>query len=147
MDRVLLVVAIAFFYSSSSLAADQDQYSVGFQHTLANYHENGFDGAKPTAWVGKDGQLTNENVALEEKSVDDSLDSSSASGTGIGMGVTPLFDTYGVIRTSSSHDKSTYVALGFIADELTMDEADASDSRDKKRIFLWLRRKQLIIQF
>jgi hypothetical protein len=36
-----------------------------------------------------------------------------------------------VIRASSNHDKSTYVALGFIADELTMDEAGTSDSRDE----------------
>lgn len=81
--------------------------------------------------MGNYGQLANENVALEEKSVDDSLDSSSAPGTSIGMGVTPLFDTYGVIRASSNHDKSTYVALGFISDELTMDEAGTSDSRDE----------------
>jgi hypothetical protein len=122
----------AYLYSSPLLAADEDQASGAFQYTVASYHEDGVDGAKPGAWVDNYGQLTYENVALEEKSVDDSLDSSSsAPGTGIGMGVTPLFDTYGVIRASSSHDKSTYVALGFIADELTMDEAGTSDSRDK----------------
>jgi len=121
----------AHLYSSPSLAADEGRASGAFQYTVVSYHEDELDGAKPGAWVDNYGQLTYENVALEEKSVDDSLDSSSTPGTGIGMGVTPLFDTYGVIRTSSSHDKSTYVALGFIADELTMDEADASDSRDK----------------
>ena len=122
----------AYLYSSSSLAADQDRASGASQYTVAFYHEDGVDGAKPGAWVGNYGQLANENVALEEKSVNDSLDSSSsAPGTGIGMGVTPLFDTYGVIRASSSHDKSTYVALGFISDELTMDETGTSDSRDE----------------
>ncbi len=131
MDRVLLVVAIAFFYSSSSLAADQDQYSVGFQHTLANYHENGFDGAKPTAWVGKDGQLTNENVIIKKTPVYDWLDHrSSTPETGIGVGVAPMFDSHAVFRTSSNHDKSTYVVLGFVSDELTMDEAGTLDSRD-----------------
>ena len=121
----------AYLYSSPSLAADEAQASGGFQHTLASYHEDGFDGAKPIAWVGKYGQLTNENVTIEESSVDASLDRrSSALGAGIGMGVTPLFDTYGVFRTSSNHDNSTYVALGFISDELTMDEAGTSDSRD-----------------
>jgi hypothetical protein len=114
------------------LAADEDRASGAFQYTVISYYEDGVDGAKPGAWVGNYGQLANENVALEEKSVNDSLDSSSsAPGTGIGMGVTPLFDTYGVIRASSSHDKSTYIALGFISDELTMDEDDTSDSRDR----------------
>lgn len=113
------------------MAANEDRASGAFQYTVASYHEDGVDGAKPGAWVGNYGQLANENVALEEKSVDDSLDSSSAPGTSIGMGVTPLFDTYGVIRASSNHDKSTYVALGFISDELTMDEAGTSDGRDE----------------
>ena len=122
----------AYLYSSPSLAADEGRASGAFQYTVVSYHEDELDGAKPGAWVDNYGQLTYENVALEEKSVDDSLDSnSSAPGTGIGMGVTPLFDTYGVVRASSSHDKSTYVALGFISDELTMDEAGTSDSRDK----------------
>ena len=120
-----------YLYSSPSLAADEDRASGAFQYTVISYYEDGVDGAKPGAWVCNDGQLANENVALEEKSVNDSLDSNSASGTGIGMGVTPLFDTYGVIRASSSHDKSTYLALGFISDGLTMDEDDTSDSRDE----------------
>ena len=121
----------AHLYSSPSLAADEDQASGAFQYTVVSYHEDEFDGAKPGARVDNYGQLAYENVALEEKSVDDSLDSNSTPGTGIGMGVTPLFDTYGVIRASSSHDKSTYLALGFIADELTMDETDTTDGRDK----------------
>jgi len=131
MDRILLVVAIAFLYSSSSLATDQDRASGGFQYTLVSYHENGFDGAKPTAWVGKYGQFTNENVTIEEKAFDDLLDRrSSTLGTGIGVGVTPLFDTYGADRTSSNSDKPTYVVLGFISDELAMDEAGTLDDRD-----------------
>jgi len=48
------------------------------------------------------------------------------------MGVAPLFDTYGVIRARSSQDKSTYIALGFISDELTMDAATTSENRDKE---------------
>jgi hypothetical protein len=102
-----------------------------FQYSPVTYHEDGFDGAMPTAWVGKYEQLANEDVIIEERSVDDWLDrGSSTPGTGIGMGVTPLFDTYGVFRTSGNQDKSTYVALGYFSDELTMDEADTSDYRD-----------------
>jgi hypothetical protein len=122
----------AYLYSSPSLAADEDQASGAFQYTVASYHEDEFDGAKPIAWLGNYEQLADENLALDEKSADDSLYSiSGTSGTGIGMGVTPLFGRYGVIRASSSHDKSTYIALGFLSDELTMDEAGTSDNRDE----------------
>jgi hypothetical protein len=131
MERILLVVAIAFLYSSASLAADEDRATGGFRYTLVNYHEGVFDGAKPTAWVGKYGQLTNENVTIEEKSLIDSQDRiRSVLGTSIGLGVAPFYGTYGVFRTSTNLDKSTYVAVGFILDELTMDEAGTSDSWD-----------------
>jgi hypothetical protein len=131
MERILLVVAIAFLYSSASLAADEDRASGGFQYTLVNYHEDVFDGATPTVWVGKYGQLTNENVTIEEKSLNDSQDRiRSVLGTSIGLGIAPFYGTYGVFRTSTNLDKSTYVAVGFILDELTMDEADTSDSWD-----------------
>jgi hypothetical protein len=120
-----------YLHSSPSLAAAEDQASGAFQYTLVSFLEDELDRAKPGARVDNYGQLKDENVVLEEKLVDNSLASSSTPGTGIGMGVTPLFDTYGVIRASSSHDKSTYLALGFISDEFTMNEADTSDSRDK----------------
>lgn len=133
MEKILFLVAIALLYSPSSLAADEDRTSATFQPILVTYHEDGFDGAKQTAWIGKYGPLTNENVVIKERSVDDSLDRiSSALGTNIGQGVAPLFGTYGVFRTSSNHDGSTYVAMGFILDELTLDEAGRSDSRDDK---------------
>jgi hypothetical protein len=119
------------FYSSPSLVAGEDRAPEGFQYTLASYHEDEFDGAKSTAWMGKDGQLVNENVTIEERSVDDWLSHrSSAQGTEFGLGVTPLFGSYGVVRAGGSSNKSTYVALGFIADELTMDETGTSNSRD-----------------
>ena len=121
----------AYLYSSPSLAANEDQTPEAFQYTVISYHDDMVDGAKPGALVDDHGQHTYENLVLEEKSVDGSQDASSTPGTGVGMGVAPLFDTYGVIRASSSHDKSTYVALGFISDELTMDEDDTSDSRGK----------------
>jgi len=123
----------AYLYCSPSLAADQGRASGASQYTVASCHEDGVDGAEPGTWVGNYGQLANENVAIEENSVNDSLDSSS-SAPGIGMGVTPLFDTYGVIRASSGHDKSSYVVLGFISDELAMDETGTSDSRDESAI-------------
>jgi hypothetical protein len=117
--------------SSPSLAADEGPASGAFQYTVVCYHEDELDGTKPGAWLENHEQLTYGIKALEETAVDDSLDSSNIPGTDIGMGVTPLFDTYGVIRASTGHDKSTYVALGLISDALIMDEADTSGSRDK----------------
>jgi len=123
----------AVLLASSGVYAGSEA-SDGFQYTPVSYHEDGFDGAKQTSWAGKYGQLTNENVIIDERSVDDWLDRrSNTPGNGIGMGVAPLFDTYGVFRTSGSHDKSTYVALGYISDEFTMDEAGTSDSRGDDR--------------
>jgi hypothetical protein len=124
----------SYHYSSPSLAADEGQAAEAFQYTVISYHEDEFDGAKSGVRVDDYGQLTHENVAREEKSIDDSLNVSSTPGTGLGRGVAPLFDTYGVIRASSSHDQSTYVALGFISDELIMDEDDTSNSSDKNAL-------------
>jgi len=131
MDRIQLVIAIAFLYSSSSFAADKDRASVEFQYSLVSYHEDGFNGAKPTAWKSKSGQLTNESMAIEDRSLNDSLDRKvSVLETSIGFGVAPFYNTHSVFRTSSSDDNPTYFAVGFIIDELAMDEAGSSDSLD-----------------
>ena len=123
----------AVLLTSSGVYADSEA-SDEFQYTPVSYHEDGLDGAKQTSWADQYGQLTSENVTIDEISVDDWLDRrNNTLGNGIGMGVAPLFDTYGVFRTSGSHDKSTYVALGYISDELTMDEAGTPDSRDDNR--------------
>ena len=130
MDRILLVAGIVFLYSSPSLAANEDRTSQRFQYTLVNYHVNGIDEAKPIAWVGKYGLLANENVIIEERSVDDWLDRrGSTPDTGIGVGVVPWFDSYGVFRTSSTQDKPTYIVLGFVTDEFAMDQAGSPYSR------------------
>jgi len=105
--------------------------SDGFQYSLVSYYEDGFEGAKPTVWMGEYEQLEKEDVTIEERSVDDWLNlRSNTPGKGIGMGVAPLFDTYSVFRTSGHQDKSTYVALGYFSDELTMDDTVVSDSDD-----------------
>ena len=131
MDRILTVIAIAFLYSSSSFAVDQERASEGFQYSLVSYHEDVFDGAKPTAWKGKYGRPQNESVTIEERSLDDSLNRKvSVPGTSIGLGVTPFYGNYGVFRASSSYDNSTYIAVGFTLDELTMDEGGTLDSWD-----------------
>jgi hypothetical protein len=122
----------AYLDSSPSLAANEGQASGPFQYSEVFYPEDELDKTMPGGtWVDHHVKLRYENEAAEETAVDDSLDSGNTPGTDIGMGVTPLFDTYGVIRASNSHDKSTYIALGFISDELTMDEADISDSGGK----------------
>ena len=131
MDRILLVIASAFLYSSSSFAVDEDRASEGFQYSLVTYHEDGFDGAQPTGWKAQYGQLTNQSVAIEERSLANPLDRKvSFLGTSIGFGVAPYYGTHRVFRTSSNDDKSTYIAVGFIMDELASDEAGWSGDRD-----------------
>jgi hypothetical protein len=131
MDRILLVVAIALLYSSSSYAVDGDRAPDGFQYSLVSYHEDVSGWAKPTAWKGKYGRLANESMTIEEIPLDDSVDRKvSVPGTSIGLGVAPFYGNYGVFRTSSSSDNSTYIAVGFILDELTVDEDGTSNSWD-----------------
>ena len=127
MDRILFIVAIALLYSSSSMAADEDQAANRFQNNLITYSEDGYDEKKPISWVDESGQLTNSNLTTEEKSINVLLDRNrNDMGTQFGPGVALLFGTHGVLRTSGEQDGSSYVALGINLDELTRDEADTS---------------------
>jgi len=120
-----VVLASSGVYASSEVSEE-------LQYSLVAYHEDGFDGTKSFAPTSKYELFAGEIVAIEENSLDDWLDSNSAKQeTGVGLGVTPLFDSYGVVRASGNH-KSTYLALGYISDELTMDEADSSDENDER---------------
>jgi hypothetical protein len=131
MDRIQLVITSAFLYSSSAFAVDEGRASEGFQYALATYHEDGFDDGRPIAWKGKYGQPANVSMTTEEGSPDYSPDrKASVQVTNIGFGVAPYYASHGVFRTSSSDDKSTYIAVGFVIDELAEDEAGLSGSRD-----------------
>ena len=132
MDRILFILGIALLYSSYSLAADESQAANEFPNNLLTYHKDGSNKKIPIPWAGKYGQLTNLNLAPEEKAINVSLDRNRRDmETHIGPGVAPLFSTYGVLRTSGKQDGSSYLALGFNLDELTRDGADTSySSRD-----------------
>lgn len=128
MSRTLLPIATAIFFSSPSLAVDKFPAPGVFQHTLVAYHEDGPGGVKPNAWLSNDGAPRNENVTDARILVDDSQDRSQhAQGMGVGLEVAPLFGTYGVFRTSSKNDNSTYLALGVILDEYIVDESETLD--------------------
>lgn len=128
MSRTLFAIATALFFSSPALAADKFPAPGGFQHSLVAYHEDGSGGVKPRAWVDTEGQPKNENATIERILVDDSRGGSQSNqGMGVGLEVASLFGTYGVFRTSSKNDKSTYVALGVILDEFIMDESATLD--------------------
>jgi len=139
MDRILCIVAIAFLYSASSLAADEDRAANRFQNNLISDYEDGYDEKKPISWAGNFGQLTNLYLTTEERSINVSeeklinisLDRNrSDKETHIGPGVAPLFGTHGVLRTSGKQDGNSYAALGFNLDEWVRDEADTSYSWD-----------------
>lgn len=137
MDRIPAVLAIASFFGSPSLAASESLAYDEFWHPPASYQETGFDRAKPTApmagydWLSGDDRLTDEGSVVERKSMNAWLDRGSGNpGAGIGVGVVPLFDAYGVYRTRSNHKKPAYIALGYISDELILDDAALADSVD-----------------
>jgi hypothetical protein len=131
MDRILFIVAITLLYSSSSLAADEDQAANRFGNNLITNYADGHDEIKPIPSVDQYGQLTNLNLTTEAKSIIVSMDRNKSNmETHIGPAIVPLFGTYGVFRTSGEQDGSSYVALGFNFDELTRDEADTSYSWD-----------------
>ena len=131
MRRISIVVVIALFYSSSSLAAGEAPASDKFQQTPATYHVDGFGEATTNAWVSLYGQYKNENTTVEGIKLGDRLESrESALGPGIGLEVAPMFGTYGIYRTSITNDESTYVAIGITVDELFMDEAESFEGRN-----------------
>ena len=133
MDRKFLVVAIALVYSAPSLAAGENLAYDEFRHTTASYHENGFDRARPITRTDEYNQLAGASAEMEEKSLDYWLDrANSNTEPGIGLGVAPLFDAYGVFRTSSDQKKPSYVAFGYISDELIMDDVDTPDGMDER---------------
>lgn len=126
---ILLASSGAYLYNATAWAQDADQFSGEFQHTLVNYHESELNGAKPILWTGEYGELVSENVAIQESSVNDLTGRSTSNmEAGIGMGVTPLFDSYGVLRTGSNNNQSTYAVLGFLADEMILDDPDTVES-------------------
>ena len=132
MDKILFIVAIALLYSSSSMAADEDQAANRSQNNLITFYEDGYDEKTPISWEGNFGQLTNLNLTTEEKSINISPDRNrSDMETHIGPGVAPLFGTHGVLRTNGKPDGSSYVALGFNLDEWVRDESDTSYSWDE----------------
>ena len=131
MRKISIVVVIALFYSSPSLAAGEGPASDELQYTPATYYVDGFGEATTNAWVSLYGQYKDENTTIEGIKIGDTLESrGSALGPGIGLEVAPMFGTYGVFRTSITNDQSTYVAIGVTVDELFMDEADSFDSRN-----------------
>lgn len=124
-----------YLHNPGSPAVDPDQVSGEFQHTLASYHESGSNGVKPIAWTGEYGELASENMATQESLLNDLPDRKTNNlGAGIGMGVTPLFDTYGVVRTSSNNDQSTYAVLGYLSDEMLMDDAGTVESENDGKL-------------
>lgn len=132
MDRILFVAAIALLYSSSAMASDDARTASRIQNYLITYHEDGYDEKKPISWAGNYEPLTNVNLTTEEISIDESPDRNRIhKETYIGPGVSPLFGTYSVFRTSGKQDGSSYVALGFNFDELTRNGAETSYGGDE----------------
>jgi len=121
----------AYADGSASLAADGEQAFGAIQYAQIPYPDAEARAADPVTRVNDSGQLGYEMAAAEQESVADAPHDDNTTGPGIGMGVAPLFDNYGVIRAGAGHENSAYVALGFSADRWTMEAADTPDNLDK----------------
>ena len=116
MKKILLVITLAFFYSSISFAASEGDTYGGLQYGLFTYAEDGFPDAEPTALVGRYGQFVNDNVSVEGRFgiglQDDTV-------LGVDVEIDTLFGLYGVFHTSSNSNTSFYGVLGFTKGEAT----------------------------
>jgi len=103
MKKILLVVTLAFFYSSISFAASEGDTYVGVQYGLFTYDEVGFPDVEPTALVGRYGRFINDNVAVEGRFgfglQDDTV-------LGVDVEIDTFFGVYGVFHISSNSDTS-----------------------------------------
>ena len=119
MKHILLVITLAFFYSSPSIAASKGESYGGLQYALVTYDEDGFDEVEPTALVGRYGHFVSDYVAIEGRIgfglQDDTVD---AGAFDIDIEVDSLYGVYGVFHTSSSSDTNFYGVLGFTRGEL-----------------------------
>ncbi len=130
MYKFLLIIASAFLYSAPSFAVEESPAFEGTLYPVAAYHEDQFYRAGPTAWNGHDRLYGNEWVKIEAEALHYSLDrEAGAWETSIGMGLAPYYTGHGVFRTRSSGDEATYIAIGFVLDELIDEETSISDSR------------------
>jgi len=122
MEKILLVVTLAFLYSPISLAASEGNSYGGFQYALVTYEEDGFDDIEPTALVGRYGQFVSDNVAIEGRLgiglQDDSID---VLGVDVDLEIDHLLGVYGVFHATSNSDTSVYGVLGFTQGELSVD--------------------------
>ena len=124
MDRILVVATIALLYCSSSMAVDNTHSTSRIHKKPINYHETQHAEKNPVFRAGKYEQLTRVTPTTGEDSlVDSPVHNRNVMEPDVRPGVSPLFGTYNVFRTSGTQDGSSYVTLGFNFDELAGDES------------------------
>ena len=110
MKKILLVIALAFFYNSPSFAAGQGESYGGLQYAIVEVDFDGIGDVEPTALVGKLGHFFNDNIAIEGRLgiglQDDDI-------FGVDVEIDSLFGVYGVFHASSSSETTFYGVLGY----------------------------------
>ena len=112
-------------------AAQEGSKYAGLQYALVTYEEDGFDDVEPTALVGRIGQFTSDNFAIEGRLgfglQDDTIDVGPFD---LDLEVNSLFGVYGVLQSSPSNGISVYGILGFSRVELEATALGVSVSDD-----------------
>jgi len=119
---------------SASLTTDGEYAFGAIQYAKDPYLEDELQDPEPVTWADNSARLSHDIVAAGQKSMHGSPPADGTTGPGIGTGVAPLFDSYGVIRAGGSDANSAYVALGFSTDKWTMEAADTPDTGDKNAL-------------
>lgn len=133
MDKLLLAFSIVIMYFSPSVAAGETQGYDDFRYTLVSYQEVEFSESKPVVGVAEYDWFFDGSVSINESSSNDWLDADGRNlEAGIGLGVAPFFDDYGVFRTYSNDQNPTYFVLGYISDELVADDVTLPEGLDDR---------------
>ncbi|MDJ0777940.1 MAG: hypothetical protein QNJ85_08765 [Gammaproteobacteria bacterium] len=133
MDRILLIITVVLFYCAPAVAAGETGDYDDFRYTPVSYQEIEFDETKPIIGAAGYDWFFDVDVSIEDSSANGWLHSGGRYlEAGLGLGVAPFFDSYGVFRTSSNDENPTYFVLGYVSDELVADDATLPDEVDDR---------------
>jgi len=118
---ILLVVTAFSFFSSASFADTETSGATneigrtygGFQYSMVNYKESGFDKANPSMLVGNLGKNFNKYLSVEGRlGFGISSDTVGYSFYKLRMEIETLFGLYGLARVDVSQASSIYALIG-----------------------------------
>ena len=124
-------MALALAFGMTALSANESTGASQLRYSLISDYEMEYGNPKSVIWLGGYGQPENDSGYSEVELNGGLLPGDQpVSELGVGAGVAPLFSEYGVLRANGNMPGSTYLALGVVVDEATMDETELPNSWD-----------------